>query len=124
MLFRRQLLLAIGFAVAVASATLPLPAGAAPATAETLIAELGNKTVSLLQQKQLPEADREKQFRALLHEGFDMTQMSRFVLGPYWRSATEQQRQEFVRLFEDYIVLAYSGRFSQYSGEQFKVVGS
>ncbi len=123
MLFR-PLLIALGFAVAVASAALPFGAGAAPANPEALITELGTKTVSLLQQKQLSEADREKQFRTLLHEGFDMMQMSRFVLGPYWRSASDQQRQEFVRLFEDYIVIAYSGRFGQYSGEQFKVTGS
>jgi phospholipid transport system substrate-binding protein len=120
----RSFLLAFGFAVAVAVAALPSCADAATATPEALITELGNKTVSLLQQKQLSDADREKQFRTLLHEGFDMMQMSRFVLGPYWRSASESQRQEFVKLFEDYIVIAYSGRFSQYSGEQFKIVGS
>jgi len=120
----RPLLLALGFAIAVAVAAFPSRADAAPATPEALITELGNKTVSLLQQKQLPETERQKQFRSLLHEGFDMNQMSRFVLGPHWRTATDQQRQEFVRLFEDYIVIAYSARFSQYSGEQFKVVGS
>jgi len=120
----RRLFLALGFAAAVVTAALPTGAGAVPSNPESLINDLGSKTISLLQQKQLAEADREKQFRSLLHEGFDMGQMSRFVLGPYWRTASDQQRQEFVKLFEDYIVTAYSGRFSQYSGEQFKVVGS
>ncbi len=77
-----------------------------------------------MQQKQLTGRERQTQFRALLREGFDTEAMSRFVLGPYWRTATDPQRQEFLKLFEDYIVTAYSARFSQYSGEQFKTTGS
>ena len=37
---------------------------------------------------------------------------------------TEEQRTEFVKLFEEYIALAYSTRLAQYSGETFKVTGS
>ena len=95
-----------------------------PVNPDSLIADLGGKTLGLLQQKQLTQRQRETQFRTLLHEGFDMAAMSRFVLGPYWRTATDPQRQEFLKLFEDYIVTAYSARFSQYSGEQFKTTGS
>ena len=34
-----------------------------------------------------------------------------------------QQKREFMKHFEDWIVTAYGARFSEYSGEQFKVVG-
>jgi phospholipid transport system substrate-binding protein len=100
----------------------PLAASAA-SDASAFITNLGNKTLNLLNQK-LPPAQLEPKFRGILHEGFDVEQISRFVLGPYWRTASDQQRQEFMKLFEDYIVQAYSVRFSEYSGEQFKITGS
>jgi phospholipid transport system substrate-binding protein len=105
---------------------LVLVLAAAPAAAATdpagFVTELGQKTLDIIN-KQPPKPERDQRFRAILREGFDMTSLSRFVLGPHWRSATEAQRQEFMKLFEDWIVSAYGERFSQYSGEQFKVVG-
>ena len=55
---------------------------------------------------------------------FDVPGIARFVLGPYWRVASEPEKQEFRRLFEDYIVRVYSERFAQYRGEALRVTGS
>lgn len=98
-----------------------VPAAAAPDPAG-FVSELGDKTLEIIN-KRPPKEERDRRFRAVLHEGFDMQALSRFVLGPHWRTATEQQRREFVKLFEDWIVSAYGERFSNYSGEQFKVTG-
>jgi len=53
-----------------------------------------------------------------------MPRISRFVLGRYWLSASEPEKQEFQRLFEEYVVRAYATRFSAYSGQTVKVTGS
>jgi phospholipid transport system substrate-binding protein len=99
---------------------------AAPAAAASdaagFVTELGQKTLDIINKKPA-KAERDQRFRSILREGFDMQALSRFVLGPHWRSATDAQKQEFMKLFEDWIVSAYGERFSQYSGEQFKVVG-
>jgi phospholipid transport system substrate-binding protein len=115
-MFRALLVLALAWAV-------PHPAAAAADDAAGFVSSLGDKTLNLLNQK-LPPAQLEPKFREILHEGFDVEQISRFVLGPYWRQADEAQRKEFMKLFEDYIVKAYSIRFSEYTGEQFKIAGS
>jgi phospholipid transport system substrate-binding protein len=47
-----------------------------------------------------------------LQQDFDLPSITRFVLGPYWRVASEPEKQEFRRLFEDYIVRVYSERFA------------
>jgi phospholipid transport system substrate-binding protein len=60
----------------------------------------------------------------LLKQDFDVPGIARFVLGPYWRAASERERQEFRGLFEDYIVRVYSERFAQYRGETLRVTGS
>jgi phospholipid transport system substrate-binding protein len=102
---------------------MPHRAGAADDAASGLVRTLGQKTLTLLNAK-LPAEQLEPKFRELLHEGFDIEKMSRFVLASYWRSASDAERQEFTRLFETYIVQAYSRRFSSYSGEQLKITGS
>jgi phospholipid transport system substrate-binding protein len=65
-------------------------------------------------------------FHLLFHEEFDVPGIARFVLGRYWRSATPSQQQEFVSLFEDYIVQTYSDRLSRYAdgGDALRVTGS
>jgi phospholipid transport system substrate-binding protein len=104
-----------------------LGAGAmAPATAAldpgAFINNLGNEALAALSPAASPQ-QRVLAFRALFRRDFDVPQIARFVLGPYWRIATPGQQREFVRLFTNYIALAYSTRLSQYSGERLVVTG-
>jgi phospholipid transport system substrate-binding protein len=102
------------------SAVPPAEAAADPAG---FVADLGSRAIGVLT-SQMSDADREAHFRQLFEEGFDVPAISRFVLGPYWRTASDAQQQEFIKLFEAYEVHAYSVRFSAYTGQQLKVVGS
>jgi len=115
----------LGFAAVLAAgiAAPPLAHAAASKEAETFIANLANEALKDLSDK-LPEPELEKRFKALLDKNFDMARISRFVLGRYWNSATDKERQDFQGLFEAYVVRAYSIRFSEYSGETVKVTGS
>lgn len=99
-----------------------VPARAAE-DAPGFVSDLGKRAVNVLTSN-LSEAQRESQFRALFDEGFDVPGIARFVLGPYWRTATDPQRQEFTKLFEAYIIHAYTVRFSAYSGQQLHVESS
>jgi phospholipid transport system substrate-binding protein len=104
-----------------------LPFAAAPARAANdpagFIADLGQRTIKVLASK-LSEGEREAQFRAIFDEGFDIPAISRFVLGQYWRTASEAQRQNFITLFEAYVVHAYAVRFNEYGGQQLQVVAA
>ena len=87
------------------------------------ITDLGQRTVQILAAK-IPESERETRFRAIFEEGFDVPAISRFVLGQYWRTASEAQRQDFVALFEAYVVHAYAVRFNEYAGQQLQVIAA
>jgi len=92
--------------------------------ASDFVQGLGDKAIATLADKSVGEAEREKVFRDLLNENFDIQTIGRFVLGPYWRQATPEQQAEYMDLFRDMIVTVYSERFGQYSGETFKVTGT
>ena len=59
-------------------------------------------------------------FRELFREDFDITGLGRFVLGRFWRVFDPLEQQEFLRLFEDYVVLTYSDRLSEYAGNGYR----
>ena len=63
-------------------------------------------------------------FRQLYRQYFDTEGCARAALGPYWQSATAQQRREFIDRYEDYVVIAYSLPLGQIGAQSFKVLGS
>lgn len=82
---------------------------------------LGDRAINLLTQSQVSDEEQETRFRLLLREGFAVDKIGRFVLGKYRRKATSEELDEFLKLFEDYIVSLYSSAFRNYSGETFAV---
>jgi len=99
-------------------------AGAAAADAQKFIDDLAEATIGSLTDSSLREAERETRFRNLLESQFDMPGISKFVLARYWRVASDAERANFQRLFEDLLVQAYAKKFTEYAGQHFQVVGS
>ena len=87
------------------------------------IADLGQQVIQLISDKQQPAAARKQRFDGLVENAFDIAGSARFILGPYWRTATEQQRADFEQAFKAYMIDVYWSDFSQYSGQQFTVTG-
>jgi phospholipid transport system substrate-binding protein len=118
---RRIFLTIVSLLIAPAWLTTASDAGAADP--DRFMSQLWAQTVEVLSNK-VPRADRLVRFRQLFQEDFDGPGIARFVLGRYWRSATEQEQQEFLKLFEDYVIFVYGTRLSNFSGETFKLRGS
>tara|TARA_B100000029_G_scaffold430972_1_gene442283 strand:+ start:11272 stop:11877 length:606 start_codon:yes stop_codon:yes gene_type:complete len=66
--------------------------------------------------------EKEKKFGELFDKNFDLPSISRFVLGKYWKNASIEQKKKFIKTFRNYVVKTYSSRFSEYSGENLKLV--
>lgn len=89
--------------------------------AGTFISTLADSAISGLTDKTVPPQERTQRFRTLLTRDFDIPEIARFVLGRYWRVATPDERTQYTKVFEDYIVELYSSRFQNYGGETLKV---
>jgi phospholipid transport system substrate-binding protein len=94
-----------------------------PADAVAFMNHLWTRAVELLNNK-ADAAVRQAQFRELFHDDFDRLGIARFVLGRYWRNASEEEQREFVKLFEDYVVFVYTARLGNFGGQTFQIRGS
>src|SRR6516164_6367165 len=112
-----------GFFALVATASLAATPPVNPADAVAFMNQLWDRAVILLN-NQTDAAIRMERFRELFRADFDGPGIAQFVLGRYWRSASSEEQQEFMKLFEDYIVFVYTARLSNFGGEIMKVCGS
>ena len=125
----RRAVLKLGLAAAAAVLMLPLrllsPARAQDFRSATdpgeFIDQLGRAAILHLTDKSISSEERRRRFRDLMHKAFNVPGIGRFVLGRYWNQATEDERQEYMRLFEELVVRTYADRFSEYSGEKFTI---
>jgi phospholipid transport system substrate-binding protein len=95
----------------------------AASASAAFIQGLGDQAIRIIRSAE-PQPQRKAAFSKLFTEDFDVPAIGRFVLGHYWREATPEQQQEYLRVFGQYVVAIYAERFSNYQGEEFKVVGS
>ena len=114
-----SLLLAVFFAFSGGSLAAP-----APEEAKKMVETMANEAIATLSAPNRTPEQISETFHQILTDNFDIDGIARFVLGRYWRMASETQRAEYTPLFENYIVSIYADRFSNYSGETVSVNGA
>ena len=70
---------------------------------------------------EVTDEQRAEIFRQVLGKTFELKTIARFTLGRYWRVASADQRKEYRRLFEDFLVLAYANRFRDLGGVKLRI---
>ena len=99
------------------------PRGLAASDPVSFVTDLGTRALAAMRSGGAAAA-KQGQFGQLFRQYFDVEACARSALGPYWNNATAQQRQEFVKLYEDYVVIGYSAHLGALGGDSFKVLGS
>jgi phospholipid transport system substrate-binding protein len=103
-------------------AAAPAAAATGAEGAKAFIQQLGDEAVETLK---VESGDRRtERMRGLFTTYFAVPEIARWVAGSAWRRANDSERQEYGKLFEDYVVLAYTKRLSAYAGERFQILSS
>lgn len=92
--------------------------------AENFISGVANRGIEFLSNETLSQEKRQKSFRNLLNDSFDMQTIARFSIGRYWNQASEEQKKRYLELFTEMVVDVYSRRFDEYAGQMIEVSGS
>lgn len=117
---RRTLLLGatgLGLAAAIRPAAAQIDTGRATAFIEAagrdLVAQLNSTTGTV--------AQRRERVAAVLRRAIDIEGTGRFILGRYWRQASEAEQRQYLQLFDEIIIRNLSARFGEYQGVRFTV---
>lgn len=92
--------------------------------AENFITDIGHQAINILTDQSLGFDQRKQKFRSIANSKFAINAIGKFVLGKYWRRATEAEQQEFLSLFKEIMLNTYTTRFQAYTSERFEVLGS
>ncbi len=87
---------------------------------EQFVAELVGGAFEKLS-SDLPEAEKRVVIRAMLGDALAVDSIARFSLGRHWPRVSAEQRQEYLRLFEDFLLRGSVDRLMRYSGQKFEI---
>ncbi|MDE0993455.1 MAG: ABC transporter substrate-binding protein [Rhodospirillales bacterium] len=82
---------------------------------------MADQAIQSLRADGLAQAERVKRFRVLFNDNFAVKSIGKFVLGRYWRKANDDEKKEYLSLFEDLMVISYVDRFGSYAGNALKL---
>ena len=112
MLRRSLLITAVVLVTGTLAPRIPAAAGSDPAT---FINNLGNQFQIVARNP--TRAEKIAGFRQLFRENFDIPGLGRFVLGRFVRVLNPSEQQEFLALFDSYVVYTYSDRLSEFAAD-------
>ncbi len=74
---------------------------------------LQDDTITRLTSASVSESEREQDFRRIFNDNFDLPAIGRFVIGRYWKRASDEDRTDFLAVFEDAMVQRFLPFFSE-----------
>src|SRR3546814_2738709 len=95
------------------------PAAAAVDTGEaaSFLADLQERAASQLGDASISAQEKEEHFRKLFNENFDVPRIGQFVIGRYWRAASEADQKAFLAVLEDAMVQSFLPLLEENSSE-------
>jgi phospholipid transport system substrate-binding protein len=114
----------MGLALSILLSTPVLAGDKTPDEAKAFIQNLAQQAITTVANRQLSDKERSDNFRHLFVASFDLPEISQFVLGRYWKLATPEQQQDFIKEFQEMQVLNWTQRFKDYKGENLAVTNA
>jgi phospholipid transport system substrate-binding protein len=70
------------------------------------------------------KAQKQAALDRLFKNSVDIPWVGRFVLGQFWRKATDDQKTRYLREYEKFLITHYTSRFADYSSGTFTMTGT
>lgn len=92
--------------------------------AEQFIKDTTSEGVEQIINAKISQAEKDKRFHKLLSNALDLDFIGQFVLGRNWKTASAQQRDQFITTYRDLNILTWSKRFNEFEGKYFIFKGT
>ena len=85
------------------------------------IETLGTKALAIIQDNALNKEKKQETLSALFQENVDFDWVGKFVMGRFWRQATDDQKSRYITNYRKFLTKNYTSRFTEYTSGGFKV---
>ncbi len=93
------------------------------AAARAVIAGPSTKFSAVLRDKSKPTEDRIRSLEQIVYGHFDLYVMSRLVLARNWKRFSEEQKEQYVAEFKQYLTNTYGNRIERYDQQEVEIIG-
>jgi phospholipid transport system substrate-binding protein len=93
------------------------------AGARAVISETVDEVLAVLRDKSAPTEDRIRSLEQIVYGRFDLYVMSRLVLARNWKRFSEEQKEEYVKEFKQYLTNSYGNRIERYDQQEVEIIG-
>ncbi len=85
---------------------------------------VGEQVIDVIRDPSTGDDEKESRLEDLFEQTVDVKWIGQFVLGRHWRSASEAQKDEYLRYYRTFLIHSYTAKFRDYTGETFKILDS
>lgn len=118
----RRIISFVLFCVAFAFAS---PSFATPSDeASAYVQRLGDQALTVIANKNFDKKQKLSRLEKIFSSNVDIAWVGKFVMGRFWRQATDDQKKNYLKEYEKFLTKHYTERFANYSGGDFKITGS
>jgi phospholipid transport system substrate-binding protein len=121
---RRALPLALLAILLLPLAWRPVEAAPSAESARALIEEVSAEVLTILSDQSRGSRQKFDDLVVLLEEPIDLDLVARLILGRYWRTTDDGQRQQYLQLFREYALANLASKLHLYQGQSFEVTGA
>lgn len=92
--------------------------------ASDLVRDVGDQVLGILRNDGLEREQKVTHLATLLEGPIDLDLVARLILGRHWRTASPQQREEYLALFQEFALDSLASKLHVYQGQEFEVTGA
>lgn len=85
---------------------------------------VGDQAIGVISNQSLNKDQKQKKLEGVFIANVDIPWVARFVMGRFWSQATDDQKARYLKEYQNFLILHYTSRFSEYTGGSFKITGS
>jgi len=92
-------------------------------SAKNFIDKLGKDAIEVVGNAKLSEKAKMNALADIIKPSVDFDWIGKFVLARSWKTASEEQRKEFLSLYQSFMIKTYTSRVKEFSSVAFDVTG-
>lgn len=92
--------------------------------AEAFVHKVTDEGVEDIINANISQKEKDARFEKLFNSALDLDFIGQFVLGRNWKTATPEQRKEFIKIYRALNIKSWSQRFDEFKGKDFDFHGT